>query len=192
MVASSGDSGNGAQYPAASPYVTGVGGTSLTLSGGNYGHETAWSGSGGGISSFESEPAYQVSAGISSTGKRGVPDVAYDADPNTGVPVYCATSCRGLGGFSGWVQIGGTSMSAPQWAALFAITNSIRVGNGKATLGPVNTRLYSLVASDYHDVTSGTNGSCGAVCTADPGYDFVTGLGSPQANLVITALASLP
>lgn len=187
MVVSSGDSGNGAEYPAASPYVVSVGGTHLTLSGGTYVTETAWSGSGGGISAYETEPSYQVRAGIGSGGKRGIPDVAYDADPNTGVPVYCSV-CRP----AGWLQVGGTSMSAPQWAALFGIANSIRAGNGKSALSGVNSALYTAPGSYYHDITSGKNGSCGAVCTAGPGYDFVTGLGSPQANLIITQLASLP
>lgn len=183
-VVSSGDSGNGAQYPAASPFVVSVGGTSLTLNpDGSYAGETAWSGSGGGVSAYETEPAYQN--GVQSTGFRTIPDVAYDADPNTGVPVLCNSTVP-----KGWYEVGGTSMSAPQWAALFSIANSQRVAAGKSTLSRVNNYLYKLPASYYNDVTSGSNGSCGADCTAGPGYDFVTGFGSPKANLVVTLLTN--
>jgi hypothetical protein len=103
MVTSSGDGGHGAQYPAASPYVVAIGGTSLTInaSTGAYVSETSWSGSGGGTSSFEPEPTYQ--GGVQSTGKRGIPDVAYDADPNTGVPAYNSYSCGGAC-FTGWLN----------------------------------------------------------------------------------------
>ncbi|HUJ23623.1 MAG TPA: S53 family peptidase [Bryobacteraceae bacterium] len=193
MVASSGDSGHGAQYPAASPYVVGVGGTSLTVntSTGAYVSETAWSGSGGGASRFEPQPVYQ--SGFQTTGMRGVPDVAYDADPNTGVPVYNSFNC-GSACPVGWAQFGGTSISAPQWAALFAIANSLRVAGGKTTLDQVNFLLYPAAEADYHDITTGSNGNrrCGAICKAGPGYDFVTGVGSPQANLLIPALVAAP
>src|SRR5579871_6494709 len=84
FVAAAGDGGHGGVYPAASPYVVSVGGTSLTLnSNSSYGSETAWSGSGGGTSAFELEPSYQ--SAVQTTGFRGIPDVAYDGDPNTGV-----------------------------------------------------------------------------------------------------------
>ena len=87
VVASTGDGGSPGEYPAYSPNVLAVGGTSLYLnSNSTYSSETAWSGSGGGTSAFESEPTYQD--GVQSTGRRTIPDVAYDADPNTGVPVY--------------------------------------------------------------------------------------------------------
>jgi len=191
MVTSSGDGGHGAQYPAASPYVVAVGGTSLSInaSTGAYVSETSWSGSGGGTSSFEPEPTYQ--GGVQSTGKRGIPDVAFDADPNTGVPSYNTYNC-GRSCFVGWGQWGGTSISAPQWAALFAIANSERVAGGKATLNQVQFLLYPDAEADYHDITTGTNGSCGSQCTAGPGYDFVTGVGSPQANPLIPALVAAP
>src|SRR5260370_27933282 len=87
FTASSGDSGNGVEYPAASPDVVGVGGTTLTTgAGGSYISETAWSGSGGGQSAMENEPSYQAGYPIANdpNGWRGVPDVAYDANPNTG------------------------------------------------------------------------------------------------------------
>lgn len=188
FVAASGDSGHGVIYPAASPYVVGVGGTSLTLGTGNvWQSETAWSGSGGGVSAYEPEPSYQ--AGAQNTGSRGVPDVAYDADPKTGVPIYISV---GIYGLLGWVEVGGTSMAAPQWSALFAIANSIRAGAGKSLLNQPQFDLYAFPAADFHDVVSGTNGSCGAQCTAGPGYDYVTGLGSPVGNVVIKALATAP
>ncbi|MEO8659423.1 MAG: S53 family peptidase [Bryobacteraceae bacterium] len=183
-VASSGDSGTGAQYPAASPFVVSVGGTTLNLAtDGSYLGETAWNGSGGGISTVETEPAFQNS--VQSTGFRTVPDVSYDADPNTGVAVLCNSTSP-----KGWYQVGGTSMSAPQWSAIFAIANSQRVAAGKATLSRVNNYLYAVPASYYNDVTSGNNGTCGAICNAGPGYDYVTGRGTPKANLIITVLTS--
>jgi subtilase family serine protease len=191
MLASSGDGGHGVEYPAASPYVVGVGGTSLSInsSTGAYVSETSWSGSGGGASAYEPVPVYQ--SGVQNTGKRGIPDVAYDADPNTGVPVYSSYAC-GRACYTGWVQFGGTSMSAPQWAAIIAIANSERKAAGKANLNQVQFLLYPAAETDYHDVTTGTNGSCGAQCTAGIGYDFVTGLGSPKVNLLIPALVAAP
>jgi subtilase family serine protease len=183
--ASSGDSGHGVGYPAASPYVVAVGGTTLDVSaGGAWLSETAWSGSGGGESAYESEPSYQI--GYQSSGKRGVPDVAWDANLNTGVAVYSKY------GFSGWVEVGGTSVGSPSWAGLFAVVESSRVAVAKGMLTLPHTLLYPDSETDYHDITSGTNGSCGTLCKAVPGYDFVTGLGSPQGNLLVPALVSAP
>jgi subtilase family serine protease len=190
---SSGDSGFGAQWPASSPNVVAVGGTKLSAdSSGNYISESAWSGSGGGLSRYESEPSYQSRFPIprDSTGKRAVPDVAYDAAPSTGVPVYNTVLYQGE---KGWFQVGGTSASAPQWAGLFAVANSIRHSGGKANLSHTNNTVYAIAKttySDYHDIHSGTNGTCGALCTSVTGYDTVTGIGSPKANLLIPALVS--
>jgi|HubBroStandDraft_1064217.scaffolds.fasta_scaffold06391_4 subtilase family serine protease len=187
FVAASGDSGHQSLYPAASPYVVAVGGTELTVgSTGAWESETAWSGSGGGTSAYEPEPSYQASS--QNTGFRGIPDVAYDADPSTGVPIYDSV---GIYGLLGWVEVGGTSMAAPEWSALFTIANSMRVAASKSTLNQVQFDLYPIEA-DFHDIVSGTNGSCGAQCTAGPGYDFVTGLGSPMANEIIPALVAAP
>jgi subtilase family serine protease len=187
FVAASGDSGHQSIYPAASPYVVAVGGTELTISStGAWESETAWSGSGGGTSAYEPEPSYQASA--QNTGFRGIPDVSYDADPKTGVPVYDSV---GIYGLLGWVEVGGTSMAAPEWAALFAIANSMRAAASKSPLNQVQFDLYPA-AADFHDIVSGTNGSCGAQCTAGPGYDFVTGIGSPVANLLIPVLVAAP
>lgn len=194
FTASSGDSGNGVEYPAASPDVVAVGGTTLnTGSGGSYISETAWSGSGGGQSAYEAEPFYQANYPIPNdpSGVRGVPDVAYDANPSSGFSVYDSVRYQGQ---SGWFQVGGTSAGAPQWAALFAIVNSLRVAAKKGTLNGTGTALYTVAIANYsanfHDITSGANGSCGTLCTATTGYDYVTGLGSPQANNIITALVN--
>ena len=84
---------------------------------------------------------------------------------------------------------------SPQWAALFAIANSLRVAGGKPTLSSTNNAVYSVASGanfslNFHDIVSGTNGSCGTLCTAVKGYDYVTGLGSPQAKNIIPALVS--
>jgi subtilase family serine protease len=196
FLAASGDSGTGVTYPAASPDVIGVGGTSLTLdSNGNYLGETAWSGSGGGLSAYEPQPLYQAQFGIpdDSRGLRGVPDVSYNANPGTGYAVYDSVA---ISGASGWFQIGGTSAATPQWAATIAIANSTRAGLRKANLSSADTALYSLAEAnlnrDFHSVTQGENGSCGALCDALAGYDFVTGLGTPRVNVLVPTLVSRP
>ena len=194
FVAAAGDFGTGVLYPAASPYVTAVGGTTLNVTvKGNYLGETAWSGSGGGLSQYESEPTYQSLFNIpaDSKNRRGVPDVAYDADPDTGFTLFTTLP------LVGWFEFGGTSAGAPQWAALMAISDSLRVALGKAPLSGADAALYSAATSDYsgtyNDVTSGSNGTCGVpVCTAVPGYDYITGLGSPKALNVANALANAP
>jgi subtilase family serine protease len=189
FVAASGDDGHGVGYPAASPYVVAVGGTVLTVNAnGSWASETAWSGSGGGVSQFETEPSYQ--AAVQTTGQRSVPDVSYDGDPSTGVPTYNSNSCAGC--LTGWTQWGGTSIGAPQWAALFAIANSVRLKTAKTALTQPQTLLYSAGEAAYHDITSGSNGSCGSECQAGPGYDFVTGLGSPLYGVLIAHLVDSP
>jgi subtilase family serine protease len=181
FTASSGDNGAGVEWPAASPYVTSVGGTTLYLdSSNNIISESAWSGSGGGISSDEVEPACQ--SVWQSTGWRTVPDVSYDADPNSGVAVYDSTV---YSGHTGWWEVGGTSAGAPQWAALVALANA---GRG-SSLGLANGTLYSLskasgYASCFDDVTSGNNGGY----AAGAGYDTVTGIGSPLTKALVPDL----
>ncbi|GGR18059.1 hypothetical protein GCM10008957_33540 [Deinococcus ruber] len=194
FVASSGDNGTGASYPATSPFVLAVGGTTLPLNadGSRAGAETVWSGSGGGVSTSESEPAYQSAFPIPNTGgKRGIPDVAYNADPQTGVAVYDSTPNQGS---SGWLVFGGTSAGAPQWAALIALTDAGRstpVATSSASTSPYyNAATASVYTSNYTDITSGTNGTCGSVCTAAVGYDFATGVGSPKAASLISYLQS--
>lgn len=194
FLAASGDNGTGVAYPAASPDVIGVGGTSLILdASGNYQSETAWSGSGGGLSKIEREPSFQAQFGIpgDSRGYRGAPDVSYNGNPGTGYAIYDSV---GISGYSGWFQVGGTSAGTPQWAALIAISNSSRAAARKANLSSTSTTLYSFAksasATDFHGVTQGTNGTCGTICTASVGYDYVTGLGTPQAAALIAALAA--
>jgi hypothetical protein len=184
FVASSGDAGSPGIYPAYSPDVVAVGGTTVQLnSNGSIESETAWSGSGGGTSAYETEPSYQK--GVQDTGYRTIPDVAFDADRSTGVAVYDSYDNTGGGP---WVEMGGTSLGAPSWAALIAIADQGRVAAGGTTLnGATQTlpALYSLPSADFHDITSGSNGAF----SAGPGYDEVTGLGTPVANLLAPGLA---
>lgn len=164
--ASSGDNGWGASWPAASKNVVAVGGSSLSLkSDGSLDRETAWAGSGGGISAYESAPSFQTSYSIPrSKGKRAIPDVSYNSDPASGYPVYSKGK---------WYVVGGTSAAAPQWAAIQSLGLSASASN-----------LYSAKASSHNtayfrDITSGTNGSCTYYCQARQHYDYITGLGSP-------------
>ncbi len=185
--ASAGDSGHGAEYPAASPDVIAVGGTTLNGCSGTtcrFTSETSWSGSGGGAAAFEGIPSFQSTyagpvfgaATITALtgGKRGIPDVSFDANPNTGVSVYDSTSYQRQ---SGWFTLGGTSVGAPDWAGILA------AGGGAAGTGALQGagKIYTVgyKSGNLRDVTSGTNGSCGTDCTAGTGYDLVTGLGSP-------------
>jgi len=183
-------------YPAASPDVVAVGGTSLALDAkGNYASETAWSGSGGGQSVYEYEPTVQSQFPIpdDSRGARGTPDVSYNANPGTGYAIYDSV---GINGASGWFQVGGTSAATPQWAALVAIANSMRVAQRKAHLTSANGSIYAAAkvgpGANFHPVTAGTNGSCGQMCDALAGYDYVTGLGTPQAAALIQVLVAKP
>ncbi len=199
FVASSGDSGSPGYYPAYSPNVVAAGGTTLPLDAqGDYpgtglNGEVAWSDSGGGTSQYESEPSYQLN--VQSTGKRTMPDVAWDADPNTGVSVY--DSYNDTDGSGPWVTVGGTSISAPSWSGIFAIVNQGRVLAGGEPFNTVQARqepdptqtltaLYSLPASDFHDILYGSNGGY----SAGPGYDEVTGLGSPNGSLLVPSLVA--
>jgi streptogramin lyase len=183
-VASAGDTGSVTEWPAVSPNVVGVGGTSLTVDGtGTYGGETGWSGSGGGFSSYEPRPGYQANVPQSGSARTS-PDVAYDADPNTGVAIYDSYGSAG-----GWDQVAGTSAGAPQWAALVAIADQGRA-TPLSSVGTLNA-LYALLsntntinATYLHDITSGSSGTY----AAGPGYDLVTGLGTPRADTLIPYL----
>jgi subtilase family serine protease len=173
ITASSGDGGYGVEYPAASKYVVGVGGTSLSTSSSTSRGwtESAWSGAGSGCSSYETKLTGQslVTTGCS---KRAVADVSAVADPNTGVAVYDSTSYQG---YVGWLQFGGTSVASPLVASVFALA-----GNESSV---TNNTLYSHAGSAYlNDVTSGSNGSCTVSewCTAGVGWDGPTGLGTPE------------
>jgi subtilase family serine protease len=195
FVAASGDSGawSGPTFPSVSPNVLAVGGTSLTLGSGNtYGSETGWSDSTGGFSGLDSRfryglpiPSYQVStltsAGLN-YGLRTTPDVSFNADPSTGVTVYDSVPGNGA---SGWLDVGGTSAAAPAWAGLVAIADQGLAASGKGTLSTTQllTDLYSLPSTDFNDITTGFNGY-----STGPGYDLVTGLGTPKANLLVPGL----
>lgn len=198
-VFASGDYGNPGGYPAYNPYVLSVGGTTLNLSTSSTGavsvaSETSWSGTGGGVSIYETKPAYQTKLPYA---KRTIPDVSYDADPATGFSVYDSTPYNGQ---SGWFQMGGTSAGAPQWAGILAVANQLRKNARKAPLAawnsttnamPAGNAVYALT-SGMSDITSGsTNGSCGSICTVSVGYDALTGLGSPRPGIDL-ALAAAP
>jgi subtilase family serine protease len=184
-IASAGDTAAAIEYPAASPYVLSIGGTSLTLTTGNaYSSETAWADSGGGVSTNEKLPGYQSSYGISNSG-RSIPDVAWDADPNTGVYVYDSYVFGG----GGWYEVGGTSVGAPSWAGLIALAD--QNATTPLTTDSLTSRIEytaatgTVYASNYHDITSGSNGHA-----AGTGYDLVTGVGSPQANNLVPYLSA--
>jgi subtilase family serine protease len=187
ITAAAGDSGYGPEWPAASPYVTAVGGTTLdTASNARGWTETAWSDTGSGCSAYERKPSWQKDTGCAN---RTDNDVAADADPNTGLAVYDTYNQCGsnslcdllikLGlvqGLDGWVQVGGTSLASPLIASVYALagnTKSISYGNWP----------YAHQSSLY-DVTSGSNGSCSPayLCTAGTGYDGPTGLGTPDGT----------
>jgi Domain of unknown function (DUF4082) len=186
--ASSGDSGAPISWPAASPNVLAVGGTSLTVNGTTYGGETGWSGSGGGPSAYYAQPSYQ-SGVVTQTTKRANPDVAYNADPNDGFSVYDSVPYSGT--TYDWLSVGGTSAGSPQWAALAAVADQGRAVYGLPAINAsssqeIQTTLYKNT-SDFHDITSGT--STGSPhYSAGTGYDYVTGIGSPIANLVVQSL----
>jgi subtilase family serine protease len=171
ITVSSGDNGYGVQYPAASRYVTAVGGTSLNRASTTRGwSETAWSGAGSGCSAYDAKPSWQKDTGCS---RRTVADVAAVADPNTGVAVYDSYAYQGA---SGWLVFGGTSVAAPVIAGVYALA-------GNASSVTYGSYPYSHTASLF-DVTSGSNGSCGGsyLCTAGAGYDGPTGLGTPNGT----------
>ncbi len=193
----------GPEYPSDSPNVVSVGGTTLTVHGSNpnytYGGETAWGsginsgsfgGSGGGIST-QAQPTYQ--SGIVnkySTSYRTFPDVAMEADPATGVPLYDSYD---NGTSSPWSNnVGGTSLATPMWAGLIAIADE---GRAIAGLGSLNgltqtlPELYSLPAADFHDITSGSTGPAPTYVAAT-GYDLTTGLGTPIGNKLIPGLVN--
>lgn len=155
---SSGDNGEPAEYPSASPNVVSVGGTSLSFAADGSITETGWSGSGGGCSAYEAPPPGQNTGSVNCAGKRATPDISLDADPNSGVSVYDSTSYSGQ---SGWFTVGGTSASAPMTAANAAVTGAIS--------GP--SSVYGNLL--HYDVIAGNNGA-----SAGPGYDLVTGIGS--------------
>jgi subtilase family serine protease len=182
ITVSSGDSGYGVQFPAASPYVTAVGGTSLTRASNPRGWtESAWSGAGSGCSQYEAQQSWQTPL-APGCAHRVVADVSAVADPNTGVNVY-DSNCSGLSSllgqcFSGWGVVGGTSASSPLIASVYALA-------GNAASVSYGSYPYSHTTG-LNDVTSGGNSSSGCtpayLCTGETGYDGPTGLGTPSGT----------
>lgn len=184
ITASAGDSGFGVNWPAAAPFVTAVGGTTLTAASNARGWtETAWSGTGSGCSVYEPKPPWQHDSGCA---KRTVGDVAADANPSSGIGVYdtyngCGSSSLcdlliKLGlvqGLDGWTQVGGTSLSSPVVASVYALAPNHRAVD-----------FAYAHARSLFDVTSGSNGKCSPtyLCTAGTGYDGPTGLGTPNGT----------
>jgi hypothetical protein len=173
VTASAGDSGFGVEYPAASQYVTAVGGTSLTTANNTRGWtETVWGssaggeGTGSGCSVDDPKPAWQTDTGCA---KRTNNDVSAVADPNTGVAVYDTYDQ------SGWLEVGGTSASSPIIASTFALA-------GKPAAGTFPSSYLYQHTTSLFDVTSGADGSCtpAYLCTGEVGYDGPTGLGTPN------------
>ena len=203
LFAAAGDSGaydNGKTLtvddPASDPYVTGVGGTSLTTNGGNgpYVSETTWnngsgSAGGGGISAYWAIPAWQhgvvSAASLGSTTMRNVPDVSLDANPYTGYSIF-------VGG--GWNLYGGTSCAAPLWAAYTALVNQQRLANGSGYIGFANPILYAAAQGPYgsqnfHDIA---DGSTNLYYPAVTGYDDATGWGTLNGANLLADLAPPP
>jgi subtilase family serine protease len=185
ITASSGDNGYGVSWPASSPYVTAVGGTHLSATSNARGwSETAWDHAGSGCSAYEAKPAWQKDTGCQ---RRTVADVSAVADPASGLGIYdtannCGTSslCDHLielgvvAGLDGWAQVGGTSLSSPLIASVYALA-------GNASSISYGSFPYSHTSALF-DITSGSNGTCAStyLCAAAPGYDGPTGLGSPD------------
>ncbi len=172
ITASSGDDGYGTGYPATSPYVTAVGGTSLyTASNARGWTETAWSGAGSGCSPYEPQAPWQTKLTDVPTvcSTRAVSDVSAVADPDTGVTVYDTYD------YGGYLVVGGTSVSSPIIASVYALA-----GNASSDL---YGDLPYLHQSDLYDITTGSNGSCGSImCNAASGWDGPTGLGTPDGD----------
>ena len=171
VTVSSGDAGYGTSYPAVSPYVTSVGGTSLYLNADNsYKSESAWSGSGSGCSSQETlKPAGQPT--VAGCSRRIMADVSAVADPNTGAAIYDSVPYNGS---TGWFRVGGTSLSSPLVAAVYALAGGVPAG------------VQSNAMPYAHTGSLRDNGRCTktqtALCTAVAGYDGPTGLGTPNGT----------
>lgn len=194
---STGDSAAPGAYPAFSPDVVAVGGTSLYTASarGAYGSETAWSkvttrtgseGGGGGVSKYEATPSYQSSNGVN-YGARATPDVSMDANPNTGVLVIDSYDNA-----EDFLEVGGTSLASPMWASVIDLADAKSIAGGGTSLSTstVQNTLYGLYNSasystDFHDITTGNNGFAAGV-----GYDLATGIGSPQAANLVPVLAA--
>jgi hypothetical protein len=205
--------------PGTQPFVTSVGGTSLTLnrSGSGYGRERVWNNgygaSGGGISQYWSAPAWQNAPGVHSkysqsgfcnaaggTICRETPDVSLNADPANGYLFYCSAVAAGCNSGGGWYIVGGTSAAAPMWAAMMAMTNELSLRRGGFTIGFVNPLLYQIAnntsayTADFHTISGGTNDydnlNHGSYPAASR-YNMATGLGSYNAFALANSLVTL-
>jgi subtilase family serine protease len=183
ITVASGDDGYGVQYPASSPDVTAVGGTTLWMKGRTRTEEKVWNlgafdGTGSGCSAVEPQRTWQASDNSDCTSNRIDNDVAADADPRTGPAVYDSYPEPGVGLPKGWQQLGGTSASSPIIAAVYALANP----GGKPATGSFPTEFPYQASSGLRDITIGSDGSCGGsyLCTAETGYDGPTGLGVPS------------
>jgi hypothetical protein len=195
-LAATGDNGAAVSWPAVSPYVVAVGGTTLSYSGSGVRSEVSWSGTGGGTSAYTATPSYQNSSvpGVGTLAHRAVADVAFNADPASGQ--YLAVMASGSTTVS-WLSAGGTSLATPQWAGLLAVSNAQRALAAKPVLGAPHAMLYAQIASVpgtyasvFADVVKGSNGTC-ASCTAKTGYDPLAGLGTPNVASLWSALAGM-
>jgi hypothetical protein len=201
FVAAAGDNGPPPLWPSVSPNVLAVGGTTLRVTRWNaWSSESAWNKGGGGISAYEPQPAYQSGVVTQTTTARTTPDVAYNANLNTGYAFFDTVPYFGL---TGWDEAGGTSAGAPQWSALVAIADQGRallakppgsLTSGTQTLPALyglyaapGTAGYTTYTTYFHDITSGNNGFA-----AGQGYDLATGLGSPFARRIVSALIKAP
>lgn len=174
-------------FPASSPDITAVGGTSLRTRSERWASEVVWNdgpsggAGGGGISQLFRLPAFQqalpATARATLNGHRGLPDVSWNADPDTSILIY---SSFGGPNEAGWYLVGGTSEGSPQWAGLVADVNQAR----RTPIGFLNPDLYALPEADYHDVVKGTNRYDGVSgYRAGAGWDAASGLGTPTATL---------
>lgn len=203
--------------PGAQPFVTSVGGTSLTLNRSNYGHEMTWNNgygaSGGGVSQYWTAPAWQNAPGVYSsysqssfcgaTGGaicRETPDVSLNADPANGYLFYCSAEAAGCDSEGGWYIVGGTSAAAPMWAAMMAMTNELSLRRGGFTIGFVNPLLYQIAnnphayTANFHTISGGNNDYDNRNHGSYPAssrYNMATGLGSYNALALANSLVTL-
>ncbi len=183
-------------FPSASPYTVAVGGTRLFVrADGTYLAEAGWenylttSGGGGGLSPVDKRPAWQVGPGVQnklSNGRRQSPDVAAEADPATGYRIFWTSDEGG-----DWHEMGGTSAATPFWAGSMLLVRQLAESVGVGRLGFVNPMLYELAATStadtiFHDITRGGD----LAHDAGPGWDFSTGLGSPDVTALARAMVT--
>lgn len=171
VVASTGDTGNVVNWPASDPNVVAAGGTTLTADSSvpRGWQEAAWSAGGSGCSLYEPRPDYQLNVATACPNNRAIADISADADPASGLAVYDTL------GQDGWLRVGGTSLSAPLIAAMYALAGPPDAGSY-----PVANLYNPSHVSQFNDITAGSNDSCGTVlCTAGRGWDGPTGVGTP-------------